>query len=151
MNVYLFLSNNKNKYTLKEVIDKFELDVTELVLFKRLKEEFEEEKIKELLKFGLSSKPEIEFYNILRFYFNKDVKKSFKLEGKFYDYIINNTLLVEFDGEYWHSLLKNKINDKSKDEIALKNNYKIFRVKEKEAKDINILLKIKKLAYENKI
>jgi hypothetical protein len=45
--------------------------------------------------------------------------------------------------------LKNKENDELKNEIAIKHGYKIFRVKEKNANDIEILLTLKKLAYEN--
>jgi hypothetical protein len=149
LNVYFFISNEKNKYTLKEIINKYNLNITELVLFKRLSEKFTEEKIKNLLKLGISSKPEMEFFNVLKFYFGKDVKKPFKLEGKIYDYILNNKVLIEFDGEYWHSLLKNKENDELKNKIAIKHGYKIFRVKEKNANDIEILLTLKKLAYEN--
>jgi len=102
-----------------------------------------------ILLSGNCSKPEIEFLHVLKFFFGKDLKSQFKLEGKIYDFILNDSLLIEFDGDYWHSLEKNIKNDKIKDQIALKNGYKIFRVKESKAKDIEILKKIKKIAYEN--
>ena len=149
LNTYLFLKKEKNKYTLKEVIEKFEIDTTELVLYKRLKENFGKEIMDELLRLGISSKPEVEFYNVLKYFFGNDLKKSFRLEGKVYDFILKNKLLIEFDGEYWHSLLKNIDNDKLKDDIAVRNGYKIFRVKDSQSKDIEILNKIKKIAYEN--
>ena len=56
-----------------------------------------------------------------------------------------NKLLIEFDGDYWHSTEEAIKNDKYKDELAHRNNYIIFRVKEKNCKNLNILIKIQKL------
>jgi hypothetical protein len=150
LNIYLFIKNNKGKYTLNEISLKFNVSVSILVLYKRLCENFGETLIKEYLSFGLASKSETEFYNILKYYFGGDLKKGFKLEGKFYDFILLNKIIIEFDGDYWHSLIQNKINDNFKDELARKNNYIIFRVKESESKDITILNKLNKL-YETEI
>lgn len=150
VNIKYFLEKNKNKYTLKEIINKFELDYTPLVLQKRLIESFGKEYIENLLKLGISSKSEVEYYNILKFFFGEEIKKDFKLEGKRYDYILNDKILIEFDGDYWHSLLRNIKRDKEKDKIAIRNGYKIFRIKESESKNIEILIKLKKISYENK-
>lgn len=149
MNIFIFIKQEKGKYSLKEVKEKFDIEEPTIILYKRLVEKFSEKVIDDVLKCGNSSNAEIEFGNILKYYFGKDVKTQIKVENKIYDFMINNILLVEFDGEYWHSLLKNIENDKLKDEIAIRNGYKIFRVKEKKCKDIEILLKIKKEAYEN--
>lgn len=150
LNVYFFIKNNKRKYTLNEITLKFNLAVSSLVLFRRLSENFGEELIKEYLKHGLSSNSEIEYYNVLKYFFGKKIKKGFVLFGKHYDFILNEKILIEFDGDYWHNQLKNIENDKLKDRLAIENGYKIFRVKESESKDINILLKLQNL-YENKI
>jgi very-short-patch-repair endonuclease len=151
LEIYLLLNNNKGKYTLKEIINKFNLSYTELVLYKRLCENFSEKKVKDLLKLGISSKPETEFYNILCYYFGKsNLKKQFTLERKKYDIKLGENILIEFDGDYWHSLKGAKKSDKIKDNIALKNGFNLIRVKESESKNIEVLLKIKEI-YENQI
>ena len=60
--------------------------------------------------------------------------KQFKLGKRFlFDFHINNTkLLIECDGEYWHSLPKRIKLDKEKDEYAIERGYKVIRLKEKE-------------------
>lgn len=148
INVMIFLKQEKGKYTLKEIKHRFNIEFSTLVIYRRLVDKFSDKIVDECLRIGNSSNAELEFGNVLKYYFGKDVKTQVKIENKFYDFKIKN-LLIEFDGEYWHSLLKNIENDKNKDEIAIRNGYKIFRVKEKECKDIEILLKIKKEAYEN--
>jgi very-short-patch-repair endonuclease len=107
------------------------------------------------LKSGLSSKTEMEYFTILKYFFGSDIKKGFKLKNKFYDFILLDKILIEFDGDYWHGLLKNKLNDMEKDRIALDEGYILYRVKESESKDIehiNKLFKLTKLvSNENKI
>ena len=120
------------------------------MLYKRLCENFDETLIKEYLSFGLASKSETEYYNVIKYFFGKDLQKGFKLEDKFYDFILLDKIIIEFDGDYWHSLIKNINNDKVKDELARKNDYIIFRVKESESKDLEILNKLNKL-YETEI
>ena len=149
MEIYLLLKKEKGNITLKELSDRFKLGLTSRSLYKRIVQKFPQEEIDGLLLSGNCSKPEIEFLHVLKFFFGNDLKSQFKLEGKIYDFILNDSLLIEFDGDYWHSLEKNIKNDKIKDQIALENGYKIFRVKESKAKDIEILKKIKKIAYEN--
>jgi len=150
LSIYFFIKENKGKYTINEICNKFSLPISSLVLFKRLCENFGEELIKDNLSYGLSSKTETEFYNVLKYYFNKKIKKGFTLKGKFYDFILNNKILIEYDGDYWHNQLKNHENDKIKDTIAVDNGYIIFRVKESESKNIDILKKIF-ILYENNI
>ncbi len=60
---------------------------------------------------------------------------------RYYDFKINN-ILIECDGDYWHSLQHNIINDKYKDELAIKNGYLLLRFKESEImkKDFNVNL-----------
>lgn len=150
LNIYIFLKNNDKKYTIKEITDKFCLPVSSLVLYKRLCENFGESLINEHLRLGLSSKTENEYFNILKYYYGNDIQRGFYLEGKYFDFILLNKIIIEYDGDYWHNLLKNKENDIIKDNIAKKNGYIIFRVKESECKNVNILNKINQL-YETEI
>lgn len=149
LEIFLYLQKNKSKTTIKELVNLFDVKIGAYAFYKRLVKQFEKEEIDDYLLSGNSSKQEVEYMNILKFFFGKDVKTQFRLEKKIYDFIINGVLLVEYDGEYWHSLEKNIINDRIKDKIAIDAGYKIFRVKESRAKDIEMLYKIQKLAYEN--
>lgn len=59
----------------------------------------------------------------------------YKDSFRFYDfYIIKDNLLIEIDGDYWHSLEHHIKNDKIKNELAKENGFKLLRIKEK---DIN--------------
>lgn len=75
--IYLYLKKHKNKHTVNEIVNIFNLSVTGNVLYKRLIENYNEEIIDECLRIGLSSKPEIEYYNVLKYFFKKDIKKDF--------------------------------------------------------------------------
>jgi len=148
--VYMFISKNEGKYTLKEIKNKFGIEETVLVVYKRLLEKYEKKEIDNLLKLGVSSKQEIEFFNILKFYFGNNLTRPFKLENKFYDMKLGDNILIEFDGTYWHELPKAVENDILKTELSRKYGYTLIRIKDTESKNIDILLKIKEL-YENKI
>ena len=70
--------------------------------------------MKSLLKFkgtGCVSKEEADFGHVLIFYFgDKNVKHQHKIyydidgikKKKFYDYLLFNKIIVEYDGKYWH-------------------------------------------------
>jgi hypothetical protein len=146
--IYNFLLENNNedkKFTLGNVINYFDLKCSSKFLYETLIKFYDEKYINKLLRFHNMSQIEMEFYNILKFYFNKKVEKQFPLEDRIYDFKIGNKLLIEFDGDYWHSTEEAIKNDKYKDELAHRNNYIIFRVKEKNCKNLNILIKIQKL------
>lgn len=152
LDIKIFMENNKNKFTIKEIKNKFNIsDYTDLVVYKRLCETFNKEYINQLLKSGNSSKPEIEYFNILKYFYGDSIKKQFRLENKIYDYILLDKILIEFDGNYWHSLPRIKKNDKIKDNIAIKNGYYLIRIKENESNNIEILNKINKLYEKIKI
>lgn len=152
LEIKIFIENNRNKFTIKEIKNKFDLfNYTELVLYKRLCELFGKEYINELLKSGNSSKSEIEYFNILKYFYGNEIKKQFRLENKIYDYILLDKILIEFDGDYWHSLPKNKYNDNLKNDIAIKNGYYLIRIKENESNNIEILNKINETYEKIKI
>jgi very-short-patch-repair endonuclease len=148
--VYIFLSKNRGKYTLEEVKNKFEIEETKLVVYKRLLEKYEKKEIDDLLKFGLSSNEEIEFFNILRFYFGKNIVKQFKLETRFFDMKLGDNILIEFDGTYWHSLPTRQETDRLKNKLAKKYGYTLIRIKDSESKNIQVLNKINEI-YENQV
>lgn len=150
LNLYTFLSHNKNRYTIKELKDKFDIKYSVLVIYKRLCENFGESEVKNLIKYGNSSKPEIEFYNVLKYFFGNNLKKQHKLEGKIYDMLLLDDILIEFDGDYWHSIPENIKNDKIKNEIAKRNGFDLIRIRESESNNLDILKKIIRI-YENKI
>lgn len=146
LDIYKFIKENKNNFTLNEIVNKFSCTFSPHILYKRLKETFKD--IDDYFK-GLSSKSEIEFGNILVYYFGKkNIKKQFRLEKKIYDFCLLDKLIIEFDGEFYHNSEVAKENDKRKDEIALRNNFIIFRVKYSERKNIEILKKINNIVYE---
>lgn len=149
LDIYFFLKEHRGEYTLNEISHKFMLPVSGFVLFKRLSENFGETIIKEYLRSGISSKPENEYYNILKYFYGDKIQKGFQLEGKFYDYILGDNILIEFDGDYWHNQISNKENDKIKNAIAIKNGFIIFRIKESESANIDVLFKLNKI-YETK-
>lgn len=73
------------------------------------------------------------------------------MDRKIYDFLLFDKLIIEFDGEYWHSLDKNIKNDIEKNKLAIDNGYSIFRVSDKKAKDPNVIIKIKKIINEIQI
>jgi len=130
----------------------FDINQSTLVLYKRLVEKYGKEIINDLIKTGIESKSEIEFGNILRYYFGrKNVKKQFLLENKYYDFILFNCILIEFDGDYWHDKENHKLNDIIKNKIAKKHNYILLRLKWSERKNINFLVELKKIIDEIQI
>lgn len=139
--IFNFLT--KNRHTLREVKSTFDLKCTFGYLHKILKDTYGDD-IDKFIKLHNASNIEIEFFNILKFYF-KGVKRQYKLENKTYDYILKNKILIELDGTYWHNNEEAKKNDKFKDELAISNGFIIIRIKDTECKDINILNKIKKI------
>lgn len=88
--------------------------------------------------------PELEFEKILN---DKKItyKKSVRIGGKLYDFLINETVIIEIDGPYhWNKNLygskadldeikieglnRTKLRDKNKNDIAIANGYKIYRI-----------------------
>jgi len=48
------------------------------------------------------------------------------------DFLINDDIIIECDGDYWHNLPNIKEKDKIRDEILTKNGFKVFRFWEHE-------------------
>ncbi len=154
--IYELLLTEPNKYSFSDLKLKFSIPNKAKILEKRLIEQYSRDIIIPLVKIkhSLKSIEEINFGNVLIFYFGeKNVKTQFSIKytsdsnrktRKYYDFCLFDKLLIEYDGEYWHSSEETKKNDKFKNELAIKNGYGIFRVCSNESKNIDILLKIKK-------
>jgi very-short-patch-repair endonuclease len=77
-----------------------------------------------------SSIPEAKLYNLLKDKFGEDnVKRCYELGGYYYDICLFEKVLVEYDGYYWHKIVKNK-NDEIKNALAKDRGYCLFRVEE---------------------
>lgn len=147
----LSLYQEKNPVLLSKLKDEFNLNVSIGILYNRLIETYGNELINKYLTSGNSSNAENEFYYILKYFFGeKNIKRQFLLNRKIYDFLLFDKLLIEFDGLYWHSKPEHIINDKNKDEIALKNNYIIYRISDKNSNNINVLIEIQNILKEQK-
>ncbi len=142
--IYNFIKKYKNKHTLGEAINIFELNhrIKPNFLYKTLGEEYGYDDIDNFVKFHNCSSSEIEFFNVLKYYFGRKIERQFKLEDRYYDFILGDKILIEYDGTYWHSTPHAKENDKYKNKLATDNGYILIRVCESKSKDINTLLKI---------
>lgn len=136
---------NKNKITFNEIISILGVDVNKNYLSYFLKECLTSSELKKI-KFIKSSQIEIDFLNVLKFYF-KNVTHSFDLNGKNFDYKIGSKILIELDGDYWHSKEEAKKNDLLKNKIAEENGYILFRISDKKVKSLEFINKINKI-YE---
>lgn len=149
-NIYQFIKSNPNLFTISNLKNKFKVEQSRLVLQRSLYESFGKEEVDKLLTIGNSSRPEMDLYFVLVYFFGqKNVKRQFKIEKKYYDFKLGDRILIEFDGTYWHSKPENIEKDKVKDNLAIKNGYILFRIKESESRNIEILKKLEKLWKKN--
>lgn len=96
------------------------------------------------LKSGLASKEELDLLFILRHYFgSSNVESNITVEQQTYDYCVNNKILIEYDGEYWHK--DKQEHDSYKEQLAKTRGYLFYRISRKTRSDIQHLLNIKKL------
>lgn len=155
------LETNPKQHSVLDIKLKFAVTHPQNIILKRLYEYYTEEYIKPLFATikGNSSIEEIEFGKVLGFYFGtKNLKTQFKLKyfndtknkniTKHYDFCLFDKLLIEYDGEYWHNKEQGIKNDALKNKLAIDNGYMIYRVASKEAKNIDILLNIKRILNE---
>ena len=136
--IYFYIIGNEKIVTYSFLIDKFNLNVSPYVLKNRLLEQFGEE-VLSYLNLGNSSQQEVNFGYILKYYF-KDVQTQIRLNAKIYDFLIDNKLLIEYDGKYWHENRQKE--DIAKENLARENGYKIYRVPESRKKDLTVLAEI---------
>lgn len=145
-NLYLIKKEleGKEKLTFNEINSILGVDINKNYLSFFLKENLSSSEIRKV-KFFKNSQIEMDFLNVLKFYFDKSVEHGFDLEGKNFDYRLGKRILIELDGEYWHSKEDVKNNDIIKDKIAKENNYVLIRVNEKYVKTLEFINKIKQI------
>jgi hypothetical protein len=143
------LLKENDKVTFNQIITVVGLDINKNYLGWFLKENLTFDELKKV-KFVKHSQIEIDFYNVLKFYFGKSVSSSFELDGKVFDYKLGGKILIELDGEFWHSSDEAKINDTLKNKIAKLNNFILIRVSDKHVKSLNFINKLKKIYDETK-
>lgn len=139
----------KTKITFNEIISLIGVDINKNFLSFFLKENLTSSELKKV-KFIKNSQIELDFLNVLKFYFGKSVQHSFDLDNKNFDYKLGKNILIELDGEYWHSKEDVKNNDIIKNKIAKDNGFILIRVNDKHVKKIEFINKLKKLYDEFK-
>jgi len=93
---------------------------------------------------GCGEKIEQTISSYLRLH-NIGIIEQVKKDRFFFDiHIIGTNKYIECDGDYWHSLSKNKIADKNKEEYCQQNCLSLLRLKENEIKN-NLLGVIKRM------
>ena len=143
------LIKDNDKVTFNEIITVIGVNLNKNYLGWFLKENLTSEELKKV-KFVKHSQIEIDFLNVLKFYFGKSVLNSFELDGKIFDYKLGKNILIELDGEYWHSFDEAKINDLTKNEIAKSNNFILIRVNDKYVKSLAFINRIRKIYDKTK-
>ena len=135
------LKDNK-KVTFNQINSVIGLKLNKNYLGWFLKEKLTSSELKKIM-FIKHSQIEIDFLNVLNFYFGSSVLGSFELGGKIFDYKLGKNILIELDGEYWHSAEDAKNNDKIKNEIAKTNGFVLIRVSDKHVKSLDFLNNLK--------
>jgi len=136
------LLNENKKVTFNQIISLVGVNINKNYLGWYLRENLTSSELKKVM-FIKHSQIEIDFLNVLKFYFGNSVSGSFELSGKIFDYKLGKSILIELDGEYWHSSDDAKNNDKIKNEIAKSNGFVLIRVNDKHVKSLDFLNNLK--------
>lgn len=140
---------DKDKVTFNEIINFLKVKINKNYLSWFLKEHLNSSELKKV-KFIKHSQLEINFLNVLSFYFGNSIEGSYELCGKIFDYKLGKNILIELDGEYWHSSDEAKLNDKIKNKIAKTEGFTLIRVNDVEVKNLKFLNRLKKIYDEIK-
>ena len=77
------------------------------------------------------SAPELKLLQMCIDEFGKDnVKSQFPLQGRFFDILVGDELLIEYDGYYFHQEKSDGKTDSIKDQIATSNGFHLVRIRE---------------------
>lgn len=71
------------------------------------------------------------------------VKRQHNISFYYYDFLVDGKFLVEYDGYYWHNLVEN--NDDIKTKTAISNGYILYRVREDEKRKVDFLKEIQNI------
>ena len=92
---------------------------------------------KKLFQSSGISAPEIKLLKILNKEFGKEnVEHQKRFKGYYYDFCLFDKILIEYDGYYFHKVIKNP-NDQIKTRIAQSHNMILYRVEEKKNRTTN--------------
>jgi very-short-patch-repair endonuclease len=141
--------NGKKNVTFDDILSVLGVKIDKNYLSWFLKENLNTSEIKKI-KFIKQSQIEINFLNVLKFYFGGAVLGSFELDGKIFDYKLGKKILIELDGGYWHSKEDAIKNDLLKNNIAKEYGFILIRVSDKEVKNLEFINKLKKIYDEIK-
>lgn len=128
-----------------------EAEVDKRVIFKYIKlfeiattEEIEEIKISKKMKRSRSS-AELKLYNFLsKKYGDHNVIWSHKIGRFFYDFFVLNSVLIEYDGYYWHNC--HHTNDDKKDSLAKELGIPLIRIAEPESRKTDFEKEFKRIS-----
>jgi hypothetical protein len=142
----IYCSTHKNADDIQSM-----LNVDKRVFFKYIvhfniasEEEIKKVKDKKRMNNSKSSKEMMLYEKLCQIYGKENVISSYKLGRYFYDILLKDILLIEYDGFYWHKIRGNK-NDILKNEVARKSGFYIYRVEEDEKRFVNFDQEIKKI------
>lgn len=104
------------------------------------KEELEEVAFAKKYK-NATSIGEETLYTLLCNLFGPDrIRRQHKISFYYFDFLVDDKFIIEYDGYYWHNLVKN--NDNIKTQTAISNGYILYRVREDEERQVNFLKEI---------
>lgn len=92
-------------------------------------------KKRKLKKINMTSASEEAFFNAVEELYKIKINRQFPLDYRFFDGQYG-MVLIECDGERWHSRPKHKRRDALKDEIARKHGFKLYRIKLNRVRDV---------------
>tara|TARA_Y100000296_G_C5177562_1_gene261017 strand:+ start:485 stop:1276 length:792 start_codon:yes stop_codon:yes gene_type:complete len=106
-------------------------------------EELEKVKFKKKYR-NANSSPEQRLYEFLCVKYGEDsVVRHYKIDRYYYDFLVFDKILIEYDGYYWHN--EKKCNDIIKDKIASDQGYILYRVREPESRKTNFIQEMKNI------
>lgn len=144
----IFLEYKNTNITLIKLGKKYGVDnrvLQKYILFFDIttKEEFNKIKIKKKYYKSMSYQEDL-LYDFLRVKFGSDnVIRQYKIQQYFFDFLLYNKFLIEYDGYYWHKEFDN--NDILKNKAAENNGFKLYRVLEPESRKVDFVEEMKKI------
>ena len=97
--------------------------------------------------FSNPSYPEQQLYEMLaKEYGAENVIHCYELGGYYYDICLFGKILIEYDGYYWHRIIKNK-NDVKKSKVAITNGYILYRVGEPSDRSVDFDGELRNIKY----
>lgn len=155
--MYNMAKSHPGKYTVRSIIEEYNKDNKDHPCYSydgtiaRALHRVYGDEIDIIFAIGYHSSEEYDLFKVLKFYFpdySCRLGKRFVLDGRYvyYDIMIGTKLLIEYDsvGKF-HKEERSLKNDKEKELFAKENGYEFLRLNLDDAKNINMLFKIKSI------